>query len=446
MEAVRWTGAWVDGAWVDGGRVHDPVEPVATGQPAFSTKRTTSPTGVLPVTMDTGAPERRTSNRVNAVTPQQIRTLYDLSLAHDAPDLVHLEFGEPDFETPAHVVDAAVQAARDGKTKYTANAGIVELRREIARWVAETTGVTVDPGSEVVVTTGGVEALFLAILSVADPGEEIVVPTPAWPNTISQATLAGATPIEVPLPEANGFDLEPERVIDAITADTAAVVLTSPSNPTGRVFDVDAMEHVVEAAARHGAYVIADEVYRELSYGPAQPSLRERTAHPEHVLTVKSFSKTYAMTGWRVGWLYGPADVVSQMTKIRESTTSCVSTPSQYAAIAALTGPQEPVREMKAAFAERREYVLGRIDALPRVSCPPPDGAFYVFLDAGALDGSSMDLAKRLLYEYDVVTAPGSAFGAAGEGYLRLSFANGLDRLEAGLDRIERLVRDELDG
>ena len=376
--------------------------------------------------------------------------LYDLSLAHDAPDLVHLEFGEPDFETPAHVVDAAVRAASDGKTKYTANAGIAELRREIAHWVAETTGVTVDPGSEIVVTTGGVEALFLAILTVADSGEEIVIPTPAWPNTISQATLAGATPIEVPLPAASGFDLDPDRVIDAISAKTAAVVLTSPSNPTGRVFDVEAMERVVDAAASQGAYVIADEVYRELSYGEPQPSLRERTAHPEHVLTVKSFSKTYAMTGWRVGWLYGPADVVGQMTKIRESTTSCVATPSQYAAIAALTGPQEPVREMQEAFRERREYVLERIDDLPTVddlpavSCSPPDGAFYAFLDVRALGGSSMELAKRLLYEYDVVTAPGSAFGAAGEGYLRLSFANGRDRLELGLDRIERLVRDEL--
>jgi aspartate aminotransferase len=394
----------------------------------------------------------RVSERVRAVEPQQIRVMFDLAAEAEAAgdrDLVHLELGEPDFDTPEHVVDAATEAARTGRTKYTHNAGIAQLRAAIAERHTETsTRRSVDPHSDVVVTTGGVEAIYLAILTAADPGEEVVVPTPAWPNPISGARLAGADPVEVAMPADRGFEPDPERIVDAIGPNTAAVTLTSPSNPTGRVFSPDAVRRVVTAAADHEAYVLADEVYRELTYGETPPRVAD-LADPEErewVLSVGSVSKTYAMTGWRVGWLVGPADVCGQVTKIRESTTSCVNTPAQYAARAALTGPREPVQEMQAAFRERREYVVDRIDAISGVSCPRPEGAFYAFVDVSALDGSSMAVAKRLLDDYDVVAAPGSAFGAGGEAYLRFSFANSLDRLEAGFDRFEALVRAELDG
>jgi aspartate aminotransferase len=401
----------------------------------------------------------RVSERVRAVEPQRIRVMFDLAAEAEAAgdrNLVHLELGEPDFDTPEHVVDAATEAARAGRTRYTHNAGIAQLRAAVAdrhagseRPVDTAPGSerSVDPESEVVVTTGGVEAIYLAILTAADAGEEVVVPTPAWPNPISGARLAGADPVEVPMPADRGFEPDPERVVDAIGPDTAVVSLTSPSNPTGRVFSPEAVQRVVGAAADHGAYVLADEVYRELTYGETPPRVVD-LADPderEWVLSVGSVSKTYAMTGWRVGWLVGPADVCGQVTKIRESTTSCVNTPAQYAARAALTGPEAPVREMKAAFRERRAYVVDRIDAIPGVSCARPEGAFYAFVDVSALDGSSMDVAKRLLDEYDVVAAPGSAFGAGGEGHIRFSFANSRDRLEAGLDRFESMVRDELE-
>jgi aspartate aminotransferase len=393
----------------------------------------------------------RISERVRAVEPQRIRVMFDLAAEAEAAgdrDLVHLELGEPDFDTPEHVVDAANEAARAGRTKYTHNAGIAELRAAIADRHTETSNERpVDPASEVVVTTGGVEAIYLAILTAADAGAEVVVPTPAWPNPISGARLAGADPVEVPMPADRGFEPDPERIVDAIGPDTAAVTLTSPSNPTGRVVSPDAVRQVVTAAADHEAYVLADEVYRELTYGETPPRVADLAGSEERewVLSVGSVSKTYAMTGWRVGWLVGPADVCGQVTKIRESTTSCVNTPAQYAARAALTGPRAPVREMKAAFRERRAYVCDRIEAIQGVSCARPEGAFYAFVDVSALDGSSMDVAKRLLEEYDVVAAPGSAFGAGGEGYLRFSFANGLDRLEAGFDRFEAMVRTELD-
>ncbi|ELZ14146.1 class I and II aminotransferase [Haloterrigena salina JCM 13891] len=395
-----------------------------------------------------GAESDRLSGRVRDIEPQGIRVMFELAAEYereygDEVDLVHLEFGEPDFDTPAHVVDAAFEAARDGATRYTSNAGLPALRESIAETLSA--DLAVDPESELVVTNGGVEALHLAIQTVADPGEEVVVPTPAWPNPISQAKLADAVPVEVPMPADEGFEPDPERIVDAIGPDTAAVTLTSPSNPTGRAYAADAVERVVDAAADHGAYVIADEVYRELTYDEIPPRVANVTDRDERVLSIDSFSKTYAMTGWRVGWLAGPADVVSQVAKIHESTTSCVNTPAQYAAIEALTGPQEPFREMAAAFRSRRDYVVDRLESIPRVSVARPEGAFYAFVDVSALEGSSVDVAERLLYEQGVVTAPGTAFGAGGEGHLRLSFANDRDRLELGLDRLEELVRTELD-
>ena len=385
--------------------------------------------------------DRAVSDRVARVEPQQIRRLFDLANERDADDLVHLELGEPDFRTPEHVVDAAVRAARDGATNYTPNAGIEPLRRAAADRL-RAGGVDAD-ADRVVVTTGGVEALYLTLLTVTDPDDEVVVPTPAWPNPVSQARLANAEPVTVPLSPADGFAFDADRLVDAISDRTGAVVLTSPSNPTGRVFDASAMERVVEAAAAHDAHVVADEVYHELTYGRSQPRLAAVTEYPERVVTVDSCSKTYAMTGWRVGWLSGPEHVTGAVTKIHESTTSCVNAPAQHAAVAALTGPDEPVREMRAAFERRRDAFVDRLRGVPNVSVTRPEGAFYAFVDVSDLPGSSMDVAKRLLFEYDVVAAPGSAFGDAGEGYLRFSFANRLERIDAGLDRFERMVETE---
>ncbi|SEW00449.1 pyridoxal phosphate-dependent aminotransferase [Natrinema salifodinae] len=387
------------------------------------------------------------SDRVRDIEAQQIRVMFERAAEYeseDEVDLVHLEFGEPDFDTPQHIVDAAYDAASAGATRYTSNAGTPELRAALAETLSAETDRTVDPASEVVVTNGGVEALHLAIQTAADPGEAVVVPTPAWPNPISQAKLADAVPVEVPLPAETGFEPDPNRIVDAIGPNTAAVVLTSPSNPTGRVVTEDAVERVVRAAAEHGAYVLADEVYRELTYDETPPRVASVTDRDERVLSIGSFSKAYAMTGWRVGWLSGPAELVTQIAKIHESTTSCVNTPAQYAALEALTGPQDPFQKMADAFRARRDYVVDRLESIPHVSAARPEGAFYAFVDVSALEGTSTDIAERLLYDYEVVAAPGQAFGDGGEGHLRLSFANDRDRLELGLDRLEAMVRTEL--
>jgi aspartate aminotransferase len=373
------------------------------------------------------------TDRVQRAERSSIRVMYDLAESTDQ-DLVRLEVGEPDFDTPEHVIEAAASAARDGETHYTPNAGTPACRRAIRDAMAADYGVEHDV-EEIAVTVGGMEALHLAALAAVGPGEELLYPGPAWPNYETQALLAEGVGVEVPMPAETGFGLDAGRLIERLGPDTAAVVLTTPSNPTGRVFDPEAIRAVVEAAGDHGAYVIADEVYAGLTYDREPRGVAAITGHPEHVLTVGSCSKTCAMTGWRLGWLAGDRSVLEEVIKVHESTTACASSVAQAAAVAALTGPQEPFEEMYDAFERRRDYVVDRIAGIDGLSAPRPEGAFYAFLDPeGVTD--SLSFARYLLEEHGVVLAPGSGFGAAGEGRLRLSFAASMDRLEAGLDRI----------
>jgi aspartate aminotransferase len=382
------------------------------------------------------------AGRVEEFRESEIRRMFDLAEAQDG-ELIRLEIGEPDFNTPEHIVEAAYEAGLDGATHYTHNAGIPALRNALADEMGAEHDLHADPADEICVTVGGMEAIYYALLAVADPGDEFVVPTPAWPNYFTIADLLDLNTVEVPLPAERQFDLDPRRVADTVSDDTAAVVLTSPSNPTGRVYDEETLAAVIETAADHDAYVVADEVYKQLVYEGSRRSIAALTDR-ENVVSVGSFSKTYAMTGWRVGWMVAPAPIVDAARKFQQGTTTCAPSISQHAALAALTGPQEPIRKLKRAFHERQEFVVDRLETLP-LSCPTPQGGFYAFINVTELDGSSFDVARRLLEEYGVVTVPGSGFGDHGEGYLRVSFANDLDRLRLGFDRIEALVRTELE-
>jgi aspartate aminotransferase len=379
------------------------------------------------------------TERVRSCERSKIRVMFDLAEAADR-DLVRLEVGEPDFDTPAHIIEAATEAAQNGQTHYTSNAGLLELREAIADTLHGDYELEYD-ADQFTVTNGGMEALHLAVLSTVEKGEELLIPSPSWPNYWMQARLADGVPVEIPMAEADDYALDAEKVIDRMSDETGAVMLCSPSNPTGQVYDPEPIREVVEAAGEHDAYVIADEVYLGLVYDRDPVGIAALTGHPDNVLTVGSCSKTYAMTGWRVGWLGGPTELVDEATKIHESTTACAGSIAQHAALAALTGPQEPVEEMYEAFAERREYVAQRVAEMEGVSCPTPNGAFYALLNVD-LPGSSLDIAKRLLREQDVVLAPGNGFGEAAEGKLRLSFASSLADLEKGLDGIERAVQE----
>ena len=375
--------------------------------------------------------------RVDAFERSPIRVMFDMAAEaeRNGDDPVRLEVGEPDFDTPARVTEAAFEAARGGATDYTESVGIAPLRRAIADRLGEY-GVEHTPG-DVIVTAGGMEALHVTNLALVDPGEEVVVPTPAWPNYAIHAALADGQIRRVPTPPP--YDLDAERVIEAMGPDTAAVVLTTPSNPTGRVYDPEPTRAVVEAAADHDASVIADEVYAGLTFDREPQGIAGLVDDASHVVTVGSLSKTHAMTGWRLGWLAAAPDVVEAATAVREGTTSCPAAPAQHAAIEALTGPRDAEREMYAAFRDRRDYVADRVADIDGVSAPRPQGAFYAFVDVdGADDG--LQLAKRLLREGGVALAPGTAFLDEPKGRVRLSFANSMDRLEEGLDRLEATV------
>jgi len=358
------------------------------------------------------------ADRMNGFPESDIRRMFDLAEAHDGELVRH--------------------------THYTHNAGIEELREAIARKLARDNDFDVDPDSEVAVTVGAMEAVYFSLLATVNPGEEVVIPTPAWVNYFTMSGAVDFEPVEVPMAEGTGFALDPDRIREAVTDDTRIIVLTSPNNPTGRVFDPEAAREVVEIAAENDAYVIADEVYERITYDTDPTNVAAHADHFENVISVSAFSKTYAMTGWRVGWLAGPEPIVQSVRKLHQASTTCAPSISQHAAVEALEGPQEPIEEMLDAFSERRDYVVDRIADIDGVDAHPPEGGFYLFLDVRKLEGSSLDVAERLLTEYDVVTVPGSGFGDAGEGYLRLSFANSLDRLEAGFDRIEAMVEDEL--
>jgi aspartate aminotransferase len=363
--------------------------------------------------------------------------------ANALDDVVRLEIGEPDFDTPQHVIDAATEAASAGATHYTSTYGMPELREAIATKVQRDNDIPVDSDG-VIVTNGGIEALALAFLSVVDPGSDVVIPAPEWTNYASQVALAGGQPVRAPLDPDDGFDLDAERVVERIDDDTAAVVLCRPNNPTGRVYDEDSVRAVAEAAADHEAYVIADEVYERLTYEGTRRSVAA-LGDPQWVLSVNSFSKGYAMTGWRLGWLAGPEDVVDAAQVLRQQFSLCSSSVAQHAGIAALTGPQEPFEEMVETYEQRRDYALDRIDDIPELRCPRPEGAFYLFCDASAIDGTSMEIATRMLDEEGVSVTPGSGFGEAGSEHLRLSYATSLSTLEEGFDRIERyLARDDV--
>ena len=378
------------------------------------------------------------ARRTQGLSRSPIRRMFDLAQSMDGADLVHFEIGEPDFDTPAHIIDAATAALHDGATHYTSNAGLPSLRSAIAADLQ----ADYDPADEIIVTAGAMEALALTMLTIVDPGDEVLVPTPAWPNYTNQCEMVGATLQGVEMDAASGFDLDPAAIIDAMSSDTAAVIITNPSNPTGRVFDPAAVEAVVEAAAARGVYVIADEVYRDLTYDAPYREIAAETAHDAHVITVGSCSKTYAMTGWRVGWLAAAPAVVERAIMFHEGLVACAPAVSQHAALAALTGDRTPVDEMLAAFGRRREYVIDRIEALPMVTSPRPEGAFYAYLDFSDLRMDAETIATRLLEDHGVVTAPGTGFGSVAGEHVRISFATNREQIGRGFDRIEAFIEE----
>ena len=361
-----------------------------------------------------------------------------MELAWEDPEVIHLEVGEPDFPTPEHVVEAAYEAARTGHTRYAPNAGLPELREALADKVTRRNRYEANP-DQVLVTQGGIQALYLVLLALLEPGDEVMLPDPAWPNFRMIAHLLGARVLPYPLVSEGDFLPRLEDLERLVTPRTRAILVNTPSNPLGTVVPRELVDTLLEFARRRDLWYISDEVYDEIVFDDAFVSAGAVADASDRLVSVYSFSKVYAMTGWRVGYLVAPPDLAKLLTGMQEPIVSCVNTPAQLAALAAVTGPQDVVREMRESYQERRDELL---EILERGNLPSsqPSGAFYVWTDVSVANVPSMEFARSLIEREQVAVAPGSAFGDLGEGYVRMSLASSREDLLDGASRLVRFV------
>ena len=380
------------------------------------------------------------SNVAKIVQPSPIRKMFNL--ADGMEDVVSFTVGEPDFNTPAHVVDAAVEALRTGKHHYTPNAGILPLREAISEYYVRSRGLHYSPETEIIATAGGMEALLLTMLTLLNPGDAFLLSDPCWTNYSRQIEICSARPVFVPVDAAHDFTFAPEALEKAITPETKGFLVNSPANPTGGIAGRKALEQLAEIAVRHDLYVISDEVYSELLYeGNTFTSIAALPGMKERTIIVNSFSKTYAMTGWRVGYALGPQHIISQMVKLQENVAACVNTAAQYGALAALTGSQAPVAEMLETYSQRRAYILDAFSKINGLTCFAPQGAFYAFVDISAAGMDAETFARDLLQKVRGIVVPGEAFGESGKRYVRLSFATSMENIREGTRRIAQYMK-----
>ncbi|MFD3546477.1 pyridoxal phosphate-dependent aminotransferase [Streptomyces sp. NPDC058655] len=346
--------------------------------------------------------------------------------------------GEPDFATADHIADAASTALREGFTHYTSSRGLPGLREAISEKLLKDNGLHADPATDIIVTPSAKHALFISLMAVLDPDDELIVPTPSWVSYKSMAQLAGARPVSAELSADQGFRITRDVLENCVSARTKAILINTPNNPTGRVLDREEAQIVADFAIAHDLFVIADEIYEKILYdGGEHISLASFPGCAERTLTVNGFSKGYAMTGWRLGYVAGSAEVIDQVLKVQEHTVGCTGSFVQRGGVSALTGRQDVVQEMVDAYAARRELIVDGLNSLPGVRCSSPQGAFYAFADIrGSGFGTSADFAGWALREAGVALTPGSAFGQGGEGHVRLSFATSDRVIEEALGRL----------
>ncbi|MBU6422451.1 MAG: pyridoxal phosphate-dependent aminotransferase [Chloroflexota bacterium] len=351
-------------------------------------------------------------------------------------DVVHLEIGEPDFDTPPSIVAAAVAALERGETHYTPSAGVVELREAIARNVTERRGVAVDP-SQVIVAPGAKPIMFYALLALLEDGDEAIYPDPGFPIYSSMIDFAGARGIPWPLRERNAFDLDPDELRSLVTPRTKVVILNSPHNPTGAVLSPATIRAIADVARERDLWVLSDEIYADILYEGEHRSILREAEMPERSILLDGFSKTFAMTGWRLGFGVFPAPLVQPVTKLVTNSVSCTATFTQRAGVVALETRPPEVEAMVREFRARRDTIVAGLNAVPGITCTMPRGAFYAFPNITGLGlGRSAEVADRFLYEAGVAVLAGTSFGRAGEGYLRLSYANSLANIRSAVARI----------
>ena len=370
------------------------------------------------------------------IKPSGIRKLFDL--AQGKKGLVSFGIGEPDFVTPSHIREAAKKALDDGYTRYTPNLGFPEFREALANKLKQKNKISVTP-DEVVVTSGGTEALFFAFYSLLNPTDELIIPDPGFVVYEPQVYFVGGKPVYLPLRGKNNFHPDLKELKNCITSRTKAILLNSPGNPTGAAFNKDELLAIAQLAQEKDLFVISDELYEDIVYdGREHISIASLPGMKERTISIFGFSKSYAMTGWRLAYLAAPANLVKEIAKLLQSTSVCANSITQRAGLAAIQSSQDCVKEMFAAYNERRNLLVKGLNEISGLNCHTPEGTFYAFVDISKTGMSSDKLSTYLLEEHGVVTVPGTAFGKQGEGYIRLSFATSLEDIKEGIRRIKK--------
>ncbi len=359
--------------------------------------------------------------------------------------VIHLEIGEPDFDTPSHIVQAGQQAIEAGFTHYGPGAGLPDLRQAVSRYLSKWRGLEVDP-MRVVITPGGKPVMFFAILALVNPGDEVLYPDPGFPIYESMARFVGGKAVPIPLREERHFRFDPDEFRSLVTDRTRLIILNSPHNPTGSVLTRGDLEAIADVARERNIVVLSDEIYGRILYTGEHISIASLPGMADRTIILDGWSKTWAMTGWRLGFGVYPAELIPHVERLVSNSVSCTASFSQQAAIAALDGPQAPVDDMLAEFRRRRAVIVNGLNELPGVRCLEPDGAFYAFPNITATGMNSRELADRLLQEAGVACLSGTAFGEYGEGYLRFSYANSLDNIGDALRRIGDFLKEQAPG
>ena len=379
------------------------------------------------------------SKTIKTIEPSGIRKFFDLVSEMD--DAISLGVGEPDFDTPWHIRDEGIYSLEKGRTFYTSNAGLKELKVEISKYLNRRFGLQYDYNKEIIVTVGGSEAIDIAMRAMLDPGDEVLIPQPSYVSYLPCCVLANGTPVTIELKAENEFRLTAEELEAAITPKTKLLVMPFPNNPTGAVMEKKDLEAVAEVIKKHDLFVLSDEIYCELTYLEKHVSIASLPGMRERTIVVNGFSKSHAMTGWRLGYAYGPAEIIKQMLKIHQFAIMCAPTTSQYAAVEALKNGDEDVAMMREQYDARRRYLMERFKEMG-LECFEPFGAFYVFPCIKEFGMTSDEFANRLLQTKKVAVVPGTAFGDSGEGFIRISYAYSLDDLKIALERVEEFITE----
>ena len=378
---------------------------------------------------------RALSTMAEGIKPSLTRTLFNMSKAYD--DVIDFTLGDPDVPTHQKIKDAGCKAIQDGKTRYSQNAGLLELRNVISDYYIRKEGFKYDPISEIMVTVGAMEGLYLALLSITNPGDEYIIPAPYYVNYGQMVHMCGGVPVIVDKPAEEPLSFRTEDIEAAITPKTKAIIINTPSNPSGKIISWNKIEKLAELAKKHDLYVISDEVYKCLIYGENKfKSIVSIEGMRERTILTNSLSKEFCMTGWRIGYVLANKEIVANMTKLQENVCACAPLPSQYAAIEALSSKEDYSANMKSIFSERRDALVSGINSIKGLSCTPPDATFYLMVDISKTGLKSFDFACKLLESVHVAVVPGVTYGQSCDNYVRIAFTKNVDVIKQGVERI----------